>query len=346
MPSYTLEDIARQTGVSRSTVSRVVNNLPNVREDVRRRVLEAIEKNGYLPHAAARTLASRRSSIIGLILSQTQSIDFIFTDPYYPYLMKGISQACSQHEQTLALFLAETKEEEETIFPHVARTGLLGGVIVQAGHHGDRWIIGKMAEAGIPMVVVGRTFRSKNISYIDIDNVSASQRAVNHLIHLNYKRIGTIAGPSASAVGVDRLAGYRKALTAAGMGVDDALIAEGDFTEAGGYQAMQRMLPARPEAVFAASDIMALGAIRLLREAGLRVPQDVAFVGFDDLPLAFLEDAQLTTIRQPVIQFGSRAVELLLDLIEQGVKPPRQIIMDTELIVRTSCGASLRQKTV
>ena len=344
MPSFTLEDIARQTGVSRSTVSRVVNNLPNVREAVRRRVLEAIEKNGYLPHAAARTLASRRSSTIGLILPQ--SIGFFFTDPYYPYLTKGISQACSQHDQTLTLFLAETREEEETIFPRVASTGLLDGVIVQAGHHGDRWIIGKMAEAGIPMVVIGRLFHSENVSYIDIDNVSASQSAVKHLICLGYRRIGTIAGPSASTVGVDRLAGYRKALTAAGMSLDDALMVEGDFTEAGGYRAMQRMLPARPEAVFAASDIMALGAIRLLREAGLRVPQDVAFVGFDDLPLAFLEDAQLTTIRQPVIQFGSRAVELLLDLIEGGVKPPRQIIMDTELIVRTSCGASLRQKTV
>ncbi|HEX7621419.1 MAG TPA: substrate-binding domain-containing protein [Anaerolineales bacterium] len=203
-----------------------------------------------------------------------------------------------------------------------------------------------MAEAGIPMVVIGRPFHSENVSYIDIDNVSASQSAVKHLICLGYRRIGTIAGPSASTVGVDRLAGYRKALTAAGMSLDDALMVEGDFTEAGGYRAMQRMLPARPEAVFAASDIMALGAIRLLREAGLRVPQDVAFVGFDDLPLALLEDARLTTIRQPVIQFGSRAVELLLDLIEDGVKPPCQIIMDAELIVRNSCGASLRQKTV
>jgi DNA-binding LacI/PurR family transcriptional regulator len=216
MPSFTLEDIARQTGVSSSTVPLVAYNLPNLREGVRRRVLKAIEKNGYRPHAAERTLASRRSSVIGLI--PFHSIDLFFTDPYYPYLTKGISRVYSQHDQTLALFLAESREEEKTIILRMAHTGLLDGVIVQAGRHGDRWIIGKMAEAGIPMVVVGTPFRPQNIGFIDIDNVSASQRAVNHLLHLGYKRIGTIADPSASAVGVDWLAGYRKALMATSMG--------------------------------------------------------------------------------------------------------------------------------
>lgn len=340
MSSLTLEDIARLTGVSRSTVSRVVNNHPHIREDVRKRVLDAIQQNGYHPHAAARTLASQRSSMIGLILPH--SVGFFFTDPYYPHLTKGIAQACNSLDYTLALFLAGTAEDEDKIFPRVARKGLLDGVIIQSGHHGDQWIIGRMVDARMPVVVCGRPFRSDNVSYIDIDNIHAAGQAVSHLIRLGRKRIATIAGPAESSVGIDRLAGYHKALVERGVAVDESLVIEGDFTEAGGFLAMQRLLPARPDAVFAASDIMALGAMRAAREAGLGIPDDIAFVGFDDLPLASLADVQLSTMRQPVVQFGSRAVELLVDLIENGIEPPRRVIMDTELVVRESCGLSRR----
>lgn len=340
MPSLTLEDIAHKTGVSRSTVSRVVNNHPNVSEEVRRRVLDAIRENGYQPHAAARTLASQRSSTIGLILPH--SVSFFFTDPYYPHLTKGIAQACNQHDYTLALFLAGTKDEEEKIFPRVAGKGLLDGVVVQSGHHGDQWIIGRMIDANMPVVVAGRPFRADNVSYVDIDNVNAAYQAVSHLVRLGRRRVGTIAGPSASTVGIDRLAGYRKALQERGLPSDENLIVEGDFTEASGFYAMQKMMSARPDAIFAASDVMALGAMRAAREAGLRIPDDIAFVGFDDLPLASLADVQLTTMRQPVVQFGSRAVELLIDLIENGIEPPRRVILDTELVIRESCGASSR----
>lgn len=337
MPSLTLEDIAKQTGVSRSTVSRVVNNHPNVREDVRKRVLEAIRQTGFFPNAAARSLALQHSWTIGLILPN--SVSFFFTDPYYPHLTKGIAQACNQHNYTLALFLVESKEDEEKIFPRVCHRGFLDGVIVQSGHHGDQEIIGRLVDAKMPMCICGRPFRSDNVSYVDVDNVNASYLAVSHLIQLGRHRIGTIAGPSTSTVGIDRMAGYRKALLSKGISIDESLIAEGDFTEAGGSYAMRRLLPAEPDAIFAASDIMALGAMRAIREAGLSIPDDIAFVGFDDLPLAALEDVQLTTIRQPVVQSGSRAVELLIDLIENGENPPRHIIMDTELIIRRSCGA-------
>jgi LacI family transcriptional regulator len=338
MSSLTLEDIARQTGVSRSTVSRVVNNHPHIREDVRKRVLETIQETGYHPHAAARTLASQRSSTIGLILPH--SVGFFFTDPYYPHLTKGIAQTCNQLDYTLALFLTGTVAEEEQVFPRVARKGLLDGVIIQSGHHGDQWIIGRMLDANMPMVICGRPFRSDNVSYIDIDNINAAQQAVSHLIRLGRQRIGTIAGPSASTVGIDRLAGYRKALLERGIEIDESLIIEGDFTETGGFYAMQKLLHAKPDAVFAASDVMALGAMRAVREAGLNIPDDIAFIGFDDLPLASLTGVQLTTMRQPVVQFGSLAVELLVELIENGLNPPRHIIMDTELVVRASCGAS------
>jgi len=335
--NLTLEDIAEQAGVSRSTVSRVINDHPNVRADVRKRVWEVIRTTGYHPNAAARTLASQRSWTIGLILPL--SVSFFFTDPYYPHLTKGIAQACNQYDYTLALFLVSSKKDEEKMFSRVSRRSLLDGVIVQSGHHGDQDIIGHLVDANMPMVVAGRPFRSDNVSYVDIDNVNAAYNAVIHLIRLGYRRIGTITGPTTSTVGIDRREGYRKALLQRGQELTEALIKEGDFTEAGGYYAMQQLLTAQPDSVFAASDIMAIGAIRAARDAGLRVPEDIAIVGFDDLPIATLSDIQLTTIRQPVVSFGAKAVEILIDLIENGIHPPRHIIMDTELVIRDSCGA-------
>ncbi len=338
LPELTLEDIAKQAGVSRSTVSRVVNEHPNVKADVRKRVMQVIQNTGYHPNAAARTLASQRSWTIGLVLPH--SVSFFFTDPYYPHLTKGIAQACNQHNYTLALFLADAKEDEEKIFPRVSRKGLLDGVLIQSGHHGDQQIIGHLIDTKMPLVVAGRPFRSDNVSYIDIDNVNAAFSAVSYLVRLGYQRIGTITGPITSTAGLDRKEGYLKALVARGRDVNESLIAEGDFTEAGGYYAMQKLLPNKPDAIFAASDIMAIGAMRAVREAGLRIPEDVGFVGFDDLPIATLSDIQLTTVRQPVVQFGIKAVELLIDQIENGIQPPRRIILDTELVIRESCGAT------
>lgn len=336
MPDLTLEDIARQAGVSRSTVSRVVNEYPNVRDEVRKRVLDVIQKTGYHPNAAARTLASQRSWTIGLVLPQ--SVSQFFTDPYYPHLTKGIAQACNQHNYTLALFLVATKEDEKKIFTRVTRKGLLDGVLVQSGQHGDQQIIGHLVDADMPQVVIGRPFRSDNVSYVDVDNINASFNAVAHLVRLGRQRIGTITGPMQSTVGLDRKTGYIKALNERGFNLDESLIVEGDFTETGGYYAMQKLLPAKPDAIFAASDVMAIGAMRAAREAGLNIPDDIAFVGFDDLPFASLSNIKLTTIRQPVVQFGVKAVEILMDQIENGIQPPRHVIMDTELVIRDSCG--------
>ncbi len=340
MTDLTLEDIAKQAGVSRSTVSRVVNNHPNVSDKVRKHVLEVIQTTGFHPNAAARTLASQRSWTIGLLLPH--SVSFFFTDPYYPHLTKGVAQACNQYGYTLALFLVSNKDDEEQIFPRILRRGLLDGIIIQSGHYGDQTIIGRMVDAKKPFVVAGRPFRSDNVSFIDVDNLKAACGAVEHLIRLGYRRIATITGPNASTVGIDRKEGYLNALRAHHLEVDPALIVEGDFTEASGYAAMQALLPLRPAAVFTASDIMAIGAMRAAQDAGYHIPADIAFIGFDDLPLASLSSVPLTTVRQPVVQFGVKAVEVLLDLIENGIEPPRHVVMDTELIVRETCGAKLR----
>jgi LacI family transcriptional regulator len=198
-------------------------------------------------------------------------------------------------------------------------------------------------QSNIPMVIVGRPSEPNGVSFIDVDNAEAAYSAVSHLARIGHQRIATITGPASSTVGIDRKQGYLRAVAERGRAIEDCLVTEGDFTEAGGYFAMQRLLPAKPDAVFAASDIMAIGAMRAIREARLRIPDDIAVVGFDDIPLAALSDPQLTTVRQHVYQFGISAVELLTDLIENGLTPRRRIIMATELVIRESCGAHRRR---
>jgi LacI family transcriptional regulator len=341
VPNLTLEDIAKQSGVSRSTVSRVVNDDPNVSEGVRSRVRKVINRTGYQPHPAARSLASHRSWMLGLVLPRT--VSSFFTDPYFPRLTQGVAQACNQQNYTLGLFILETREDERRIIPRISHKGLLDGILLQTAEM-DETMLDQLINSDFPIVMVGRPYYTNEVSYLDVDNVTATYQAVCHLINLGYKRIGTISGRMNSTAGIDRMQGYLKAITERGGGVEEELIAEGDFSEQSGYNAMQKLLPFKPDAIFAASDTMAIGAIRAAKNAGLQIPNDIAFVGFDDLPIASLSDFKLTTVRQPIIQFGSKAVDILIDLIENGTKPIRHIILDTELVVRESCGASLRNE--
>jgi LacI family transcriptional regulator len=340
LSELTLEDIAKQAGVSRSTVSRVVNNHPYVKAEVRKKVLKVIQDEGYHPNAAARTLVSQRSSMIGLVIPR--SVSSFFTDPYFPHLTQGILQACNQNNYTLALFVISTNEDEAKILPKISRNGFLDGLILQTGVLGDQ-LVDQLTASNMPLVVAGRPHQQTGISYVDVDNVAAATVATNHLLQLGRTRVAAITGPLSRSESIDRKNGYVRALTAKGIPIDEKLIAETDFSGAGGYAAMQQLLPWKPDAVFAASDDLAIGAIHAVRDAGLRVPEDIAFVGFDDLPTTALSGINLTTIRQPVALFGIKLVEVLLDLIENGTKPTRRMIMDTELIIRDTCGASLQK---
>lgn len=330
----TLEEVAKLAGVSRSTVSRVVNDQPNVRPEVRQRVQEVVEETGYQPNVAARSLASQHSNMVGLVIPRT--VHTLFTDPYFPRLTQGVAQACNEHDYTLSLFI---EYDEQTLFSHITREGLMDGLVVQTATTGSR-LIPKLAEANMPFIVLGRPHNDlPNVSYLDVDNVAGAHNAVTHLMRLGRQRIATITGALDTTAGIDRLAGYRDALLERGRSVDDGLIVEGDFTEAGGFEAAQRLLNREPDAIFTASDAMAYGALRAVREAGWSVPSDVALVGFDDLAFPSVDPSFLTTVRQPIRRFGYKAVETVLDIIEHGPNPPRRIIMSTELVVRASCGA-------
>jgi LacI family transcriptional regulator len=331
----TLEEIGKLASVSRSTVSRVLNDSPHVRPEVRERVLNVVAETGYLRNPAARSLASHRSGIIALVIPL--AIQNLFEDPYFARLIQGISRTCNAHDCMLSLFVFHSPEEEAKLYPRVSRNQLFDGVIVTATRTGDP-LIPQLLENGIPFVLSGR-HDDPRVSFVDADNAAGANTAVSHLARLGYRRIATIAGPLDSVAAFDRKQGYLRALRERGRSIDEKLIASGDFTEISGYEAMQRLLPHEPDAVFVASDTMALGALRALREAGIDVPDDIAVVGFDDQPHAATANPPLTTIRQPIRQLGDMAVETLCDLLENGLEPARRIIMPTELVVRASCGS-------
>lgn len=338
MGSLTLEEVAELAGVSRSTVSRVVNNQVGVREDVRRRVWQVINETGYRPNIAARALASNRSNIISLVIPHAFST--LFTDPYFPRLTQGITMACNKNEQSLTLFLFLNEEEEAKHTGRIANASLFDGVIMASSQYEDP-LIPHLIKNEVPLVIIGRQDRYPQVSFVDSDNLNGAYAATSHLLRLGYRSVAHIAGPQNMVPGEDRLAGYRNALSDRGRTYREELVVEGDFTEAGGYVAMKRLLPVRPDAVFAASDQLALGAWRAIRDAGLQVPQDFALVGYDDLLPAGEGRPQLTTIRQSIVRMGREAVNVLLDVLENGPTPPRRVVFDTELVIRESCGANL-----
>lgn len=334
MGKLTLEEIGKLAGVSRSTVSRVVNDHPSVSPEVRERVSRVIAETGYRPDPAARSLARHRSGIIGLVVAL--AVESFFEDPFFPRLIQGVSRACSNHDRILSLFLLHSQEDEARLHPRISQNQLFDGLIVTATRTGDP-LIPQLLDNEVPFVVHGRHDDSR-VSFVDVDNVAGAYTATSHLARLGYRRIATITGPMDSPAAVDRRQGYVDALRDRSRSIDEALIVSGNFSEMSGYEAMQDLLSRDPDAVFVASDRMALGALRSLREADIRVPDDIALVGFDDMPYAATADPPLTTVRQPIRRAGALAFETLLDVIDNGLKPPRRIVMPTELIIRASCG--------
>ena len=331
----TLEEIGKLAGVSRSTVSRVINNHPNVSDVVREKVALIIKETNYSPHLAARTLASQRSYVIGLVIPR--SVQAFFGDPYFALLIQGIAKAANLFDYTFSLFLLESYEIEERLIPRITRPGFVDGLIVQSTSADDK-VLSRVIHGSTPYVMAGRPLGHEEANYIDVDNVYGATLAVEHLIKLGRKRIATVMGPLSSSPGLDRKLGYEKTLSKNGFVLEDSLIREGDFTEQAGYQAAKQIMESKPDAFFVASDQMALGVLRAIKEEGLRVPDDIAIVGFDDLSPAQYADPQLTTIHQPILRFGMSAVEMLLKKINNEELEPQNTILDVELIIRDSCG--------
>jgi LacI family transcriptional regulator len=331
--SPTLEEVAQLAGVSRSTVSRVINDHPSVRPETRERVWQAIQQSGYQPHRVARSLVTKRTQIVGMVIPET--VTTLFADPFFPLLLHGATEACNARQYQLMLSLFTAPADREETYQRILHNGYLDGVLVASASLKDP-IVPNLLRDHIPFISVGR-HPDERVDYVDVDNVGGARMAVEHLIRLGHQRIGTITGRLDMTHGQARLEGYRQALEARRIPMRDELIVEGDYTENSGMVGMQRLLPASPSAVFVASDMMAVGALKALRQVGKRVPEDVALVGFDDIPIASAIEPALTTVRQPIRRMGSLAMETLLDLIEHPGSGPRRIVLPTELVIRESC---------
>ncbi len=307
-PRPTLEAVAARAGVSRATVSRVVNGSTGVRKSLAERVRRAVEELGYVPNQAARSLVTRRHDAIAVVVAEPETR--IFADPFFGLQLRGISKELAAHDSQLVLLLTEGPDDYARVGRYLAG-GHVDGALAFSLHLDDP-LPGIVRSAGLPTVFGGRPYWSEgDIPYVDCDNLGGARAAVQHLVSLGRTRIAHITGPLDQTSAVDRLDGYREVLGEP----DPRLIEECDFTPAGGERAMRSLLDRCPDldAVFAANDLSAAGAIRALRERGLRVPEDVAVVGFDDmLHVAEQTEPPLTTVRQSIEEMGRLMARLLL----------------------------------
>jgi DNA-binding LacI/PurR family transcriptional regulator len=328
----TLDAIAAIAGVSRATVSRVINGSPRVSPSARDAVQAAVAATGYQPNRAARSLVTRRTDSVALVVSEPD--ERVFGDPFFGRMVRGISQAFADTPLQLVLLMGQSPQERERL-GHYLRNGHVDGVLL-ISLHGDDPLAAHVINAGLPAVIGGRPPASAAVSYVDADNEVGAHEAVCHLVGSGRRRIATITGPADMSAGVDRLRGYDRALRESDLPNDPALVVAGDFTEASGDRAIRELLQRAPDvdAVFAASDLMAVGALRALRAVGRRVPDDIAVVGFDD-SIRFTEPA-LTTVRQPIEQMGAVMSRILIDELDDRSRPRSSVVLPTELVVRDS----------
>jgi DNA-binding LacI/PurR family transcriptional regulator len=321
----TMDDVAALAGVSRMTVSRVLNGGHNVSPTALDAVRRAIRRTGYVVNQHARSLVTQRSQSVVFILSEPQ--ERLFEDPNFSILLRGCSVALAERDIALVLAIAADEEERERVGRFVA-TGHVDGALLVSAHAGSGLAL------DVPVVACGKPLgHDGSRAYVAADDRDGARQMVRHLRSTGRRTIATITGPLDMPGGVERLAGYREVLGAA---AEDRLVVEGDYTQAGGQMAMQRLLERAPDvdAVFVASDLMAAGALAALRRAGRRVPEDVAVGGFDDSRIATTTQPPLTTIRQPLARISREMVRLLLDLI--AGQAPAAVILPTELVVRES----------
>lgn len=322
-------------GVSASTVSRVLNNLVGTRSKARAQVLKVLAETGFQPNAAARSLASQRSHVLGLLIPAPAST--ILYNPTALQLAEVVTQACHERGYLLSLFLLGSDTDEQQILPKITRKGFVDGLIVRgADDRASDPLLHTLADNGIPFVSFGRPIDLDTGSYVATDNGTAAYNAVRHLLTLGRRRIALLVGSLEPYASQERMLGYRKAHADRSLAVDERLVAVAGMS--GSYGATQRLLQHTPDAIFLPTR-MVLDVIRVLREATLRVPDDIALIGFDDLPLAQQTDPPLTTVSQPMEAIGKQLVDMLLDIMENGADPPRRLIFPQELVVRQSCGA-------
>ena len=333
----TSQDVANLAGVSRTTVSFVLNDVKgfNISPETRQKVRDAAESLSYVPDATAQALASRRAKAIGLVM--TRSPHHIATDTFLPQIIGGLMEVVKDNKLRLLIEYVEA-EHQDRAYLELARSKHIDGMILLTPRLDDAGLK-KLEQVDVPTVLMGE-IEGSNLYSVDVDNELAARKAVQHLLELGHTRIACITNaPATYTAAPDRVRGYKNALTNAGISPEDGLIRYADFTPESGYAEMISLLESGSEftAVFAASDNVAMGAKAALIEAGKRIPEDISLVGFDDIPWAQYANPPLTTIHLQAEELARRACLVLMDLLKGKEPETKRQVIDTHLIVRKSC---------
>ena len=337
----TLEDVARSAGVSRATVSRVVNGTRNVDPEIQRIVQDAVAATGYVPNRAARSLVTRRTDSVALVFSVPDQhaaddpfLGQVFSDPFFGWIVGGLLTVLRPRGVHPVLMLADSERARHALVPSLRQEHTDGVVLVSIAPGDPLPFL--LTESGLPTVMFGRPATRIPISYVDVAQHAGARLAAEHLVSRGCRRITTVAGPSDSPAGLDRLTGFREGMAERGVAYVPSI--EGGFTQEGGERAMRAMLAEHPDTdgVFVANDLMAQGALLALRDQGRRVPDDVAVIGFDDSSAALACRPLLTTIRQPIEDMAAEMAKLLMALIDDPAQQTRSVIFKTSLVRRQS----------
>jgi len=332
-----IDDIARLAYVSRSVVSRVLNDRPNVSNEARERVQAVIEKYNYRPSATARSLATARTYEISILAPRKK--DEVFANAFWSLVFLGISEECIKRGYFVSLSMI-SGEMEAHLNDRIVHGHNFDGYVLISKTVADQ-VVPALRKRNLPTVLIGHDPAFPDLDSVEGDNFKGGYQATEHLIGLGHRRIAALMGPLHAQESIDRLEGYKQALLDAGLPLDEALIAKGDYSQQSGCELMPHLLDPTPRltAVFCANDAMAVGVLLALHRAGLAVPGDVSVVGYDDLPNSQYTIPPLTTVRQPIYEMGRHAADMVIDQIEGARKEPVHTKLEVELVMRESCGA-------
>jgi DNA-binding LacI/PurR family transcriptional regulator len=325
-----IKDVAKKAGVSPATVSRVINGQPYVGDGVRERVQEAIRELRYRPNRVAQRLRAAKSHLVGVILSDIRN-------PFYTMALEGIEQTLSGQGMSVLICNSGIKAERENDFIKLMLAEGVSGLIL-APRRETSEVLNEAVNYGLPVVVIDRRMTKPITDVVLADNHNGARLAVQHFVEQGYRRIATVAGPQYLTSGRERYQGYMQALQEAGIPLDERLVRVGTYQLDSGYALTRELISSAelPLALFVANNLMTIGALNAIHEAGLTIPDDVALIGFDDLPWAVSLSPALTTVGQPAFDIGIHAAELLLNRIAFPDRPTRTVVLNTELIVRAS----------
>jgi len=327
----TIKDVANLAGVHPSTVSRVINGDSRISEKTKNKVLLIIKKLGYTPNAIARGLKTKRTYTLGMLIPD-------ITNPFFAEIARGAEDTANVNGFNIILCNTDDKLKKERTYLDILKEKRVDGLILGTAHTKDKSIL-ELEKNNFPYILVSRNIEGLDKNCIIVDDVAGGIMATEYLIKLGYRKIAHITGPLRVRSAINRLKGYKFALKKHQIEYNEELVEEGDFRIKGGYQAMKKFLelPESPTAIFAANDLMALGAIQAIQKKKYHIPKDFCIIGFDDIRSASFVYPPLTTIRQPMLEMGALAVKMLLRIIEEGEFNQRKIVLKSKLIIRESC---------